>query len=82
MTTMTIRHLDDQLKQRLRIRAASHGRSMEDEASAILRAALASDEHDGRPLIEVIRARLEPLGGVELTLPPREAIRSAVDLEE
>ena len=34
--TLTIRNLDDTVKQRLRIRAASHGRSMEAEARVIL----------------------------------------------
>jgi len=39
MSTRTIRKLDDPLKTRLRLRAASRGRSMEDEARTILRAA-------------------------------------------
>jgi phosphopantothenoylcysteine decarboxylase/phosphopantothenate--cysteine ligase len=39
MASITIRQLDDDLKKRLRLRAASHGRSMEDEARVILRAA-------------------------------------------
>jgi phosphopantothenoylcysteine decarboxylase / phosphopantothenate---cysteine ligase len=37
MARITIRGLDDDLKQRLRLRAARHGRSMEDEARTILR---------------------------------------------
>jgi plasmid stability protein len=32
MASITIRNLDDDVKQRLRIRAAEHGRSMEEEA--------------------------------------------------
>lgn len=36
MATMTIRNIDDQPKARLRIQAATHGRSMEDEARDIL----------------------------------------------
>lgn len=42
MATMTIRNLDDDVKARLRVRAAQHGRSMEEEARSILSAALAS----------------------------------------
>src|SRR5258705_10924595 len=42
MASITIRQLDDELKKRLRLRAASHGRSMEDEARVILRAAAAT----------------------------------------
>jgi phosphopantothenoylcysteine decarboxylase / phosphopantothenate---cysteine ligase len=37
MASITIRGLDDDLKQRLRLRAARNGRSMEDEARTILR---------------------------------------------
>lgn len=81
MASMTIRQIDEALKQRLRIRAATHGRSMEEEARDILRTALASDDTTARSLIESIRARVEPLGGVELELPKREAIRSVPGLE-
>ena len=81
MATMTIRNLDDQLKQRLRVRAATHGRSMEDEARDILRTALAT-QPSAPSLIEAIRGRIEPLGGVEVDIPAREAIRPAVNLHE
>jgi len=37
MASITIRQLDDRLKQRLRLRAAKNGRSMEDEVRTILR---------------------------------------------
>jgi plasmid stability protein len=36
MATILIRNFDDKLKQRLRVRAAEHGRSMEAEARDIL----------------------------------------------
>lgn len=75
MATMTIRNLDDKLKQRLRIRAARHGRSMEDEARDILRNTLSTDTAPRTTLIASIRSRIEPLGGVELELPPRESMR-------
>jgi len=32
VASITIRNLDDDIKQRLRVRAAQHGRSMEEEA--------------------------------------------------
>src|SRR5436305_6862797 len=48
MASLTIRRLDDELKQRLRLRAARNGRSMEDEARIILgEAALGSDGETG-----------------------------------
>ena len=39
MASITIRNLDPAVKERLRVRAARHGRSMEDEARRILREA-------------------------------------------
>lgn len=82
MATMTIRDVDEQVKQRLRARAAAHGHSMEDEVRDILRVALAAGENDRQSLVEAIRARFAPLGGVELHIPPREAIRTVPGLDE
>jgi plasmid stability protein len=79
---MTIRNIDEQLKSRLRVQAAHHGRSMEDEARDILRAALATQEGGRQSLIESIRSRMAPLGGVDLELPAREAISNRVDFGE
>ena len=61
MATMTIRNIDDQLKTRLRIRAARNGHSMEDEVLAILRAALAGSASGPASLVVAIRQRIEPL---------------------
>ena len=72
MASITVRNLDEGLKRRLRIRAAENGRSMEQEARDILRAALDQESPTGKNLATAIRARFEPLGGVELDLPPRE----------
>jgi antitoxin FitA len=75
VASITIRNLDDRIKARLRIRAARHGRSMEEEARTLLRAALKEEEPAGRNLADAIQARFGPLGGVELPVPAREAIR-------
>ena len=80
MATITIRNLDEQIKARLRVRAAIHGRSMEDEARDILRTALSVVPEEGRTLVNAIRGRIEPLGGVELPQPDRGPIRDPVDL--
>ena len=40
MASITIRNLDDNVKTRLRVRAADNGRSMEEEARLILRDAV------------------------------------------
>jgi plasmid stability protein len=78
MASMTIRNIEDQLKARLRIRAAAHGRSIEDEARDILRTALSSGAPASAPnLAASIRARVEAVGGVDLEIAPREPIRDA-----
>ena len=70
MASITIRNLDDDVKTRLRVRAADNGRSMEEEARLILRDAVGR-KPGPRNLAAAIRARIEPLGGVDLELPPR-----------
>ena len=75
MASITIRRLDETVKTKLRVRAASHGRSMEEEAREILKAELTTRRAPRLNLAESIRRRVAPFGGVELALPPREAIR-------
>jgi plasmid stability protein len=76
MATLTIRNLDQAVKERLRIRAAEHGRSMEAEARRILQTALGeSPRASERSLYERIHARFAALGGVDLELPPRTPVR-------
>jgi len=66
MASITIRQLEDKLKQRLRLRAARHGRSMEDEARTILREAAAREDDatpvsvPGREMTRGRRAASEP----------------------
>ena len=75
MASITVRNLDEDVKQRLRTRAAENGKSMEQEARDILRTALIATTPSGDDLAAAIRARFAPLGGVELELPPREPMR-------
>ena len=77
MSSITIRKLGPALKERLRVRAAEHGHSMEAEARDILQSALGKPrftshpEATGADLMARIRARFEPLGFVDLELPSR-----------
>jgi plasmid stability protein len=73
MSSITIRNLDPAVQERLRIRAAQHGHSMEAEARSILRSTLKEPERrPARNLHERIRARVDPLGGADdLEPPPR-----------
>jgi plasmid stability protein len=74
MASITIRNLDDDIKQRLRVRAAEHGRSMEEEARDILRRVMGESAPPGN-LAEAIRARVVPADRIDLELPIREAMR-------
>jgi plasmid stability protein len=75
MASITIRQLPETTKRKLRIRAAQHGRSMEQEARDILQSELNKPAETGKDLVEAIRRRFAPLGGVELEIPPRGPIR-------
>ena len=72
-SSITIRNLDRAVKERLRVRAAQHGRSMEAEVRSILQVALKEPERvPSLNLYERIRARFEPLGGADdIELPAR-----------
>ena len=70
MSALSIRNLDDHVKERLRVRAARHGRSMEAEVRAILTEAVA-EPGETLGLFQVLLDRFGELGGVELDIPPR-----------
>lgn len=75
IATLTIRNVDARVKERLRLRAAQHGRSMEAEARSILSEAVADDTDQAElNLAEAIRQRFAPLGGVDLDMPPAEFV--------
>ena len=79
MASLSIRNLDETTKKRLRVRAAENGRSMEAEARTILRAAVSNGPVPEDNLYDAIRRIVEPIGGVELELPPREPLRDPPD---
>ncbi|MFZ4071829.1 MAG: FitA-like ribbon-helix-helix domain-containing protein [Caulobacterales bacterium] len=75
MASLTIRNLDDDIKERLRVRAAHNGRSMEEEARAILRATVA-----GATAVDLwsrSRALFAGAKGVDLELSLRASDRAA-----
>ncbi len=74
MASITVRDLEPEVKAKLRVRAARHGRSMEDEVRGILTEAVEESEPPTN-LAEAIRRRFAPFGGVELEIPPREPMR-------
>lgn len=84
MASITIRKLDDQVKLKLRIRAAEHGRSMEEEAREILSSAVVRGEKITAltPFL-AIRQRMAEAGikGVNLPEYPRSAMREPPEFD-
>ena len=74
MSSIVIRQLDEETKSRLRVRAARKGHSMEQEARDILKRALVSEGAARVHLVDAIRRRIQPLGGVNLPKIPRGPI--------
>ena len=78
MASITVRNLDRELEQRLRVRAARNERSIEEEAREILKVVLNGDTEildTPQNLAAAIMSRFQPLGGVELELPSRGPMR-------
>ena len=75
MSSITIHDLDDALARRLRLRAAKHDRSMEEEARDILRCVLSQEPDLTENLADAMRRLVEPFGGVELPPFPRGPLR-------
>lgn len=76
MASLTIRNFDPAIEETLRLQAAEHGHSMEAEARLILQTALRRPARaKERNLYERVRARFEPIGGVELDFPSRQQTR-------
>ena len=78
MSSITIRNLDDSLKASLRLRAARHGLSMEQEVRNILQSTLTSESSasSGLDFAMRINQRFQGLGADDLSIPKRQAART------
>jgi antitoxin FitA len=76
VASLSIRKLDDETYDRLRIRAIRHGVSMEEEVRQILRRVVSPPERLGDLFLQAFG----PAWGVDLDLLPREPHES-MDLE-
>ena len=65
MATLTVRNLEDSVKAKLRIRAAQHGRSMEEEARSILRTAVSGSPSKSN-LADMALELFGPKHGIDL----------------
>jgi plasmid stability protein len=81
MAALSIRDLDDSVREKLRLRAARHGRSMEAEIRLILTTA-ATEEEPRTDLFSALTERFTQLGGVDLDLPARTTPPRAADFSE
>ena len=75
MASLTIRNLDNNLKSRLRLRAARHGCSMEAEVRSILSQVLAPSQPENNFAV-AIHARFESLSVDSLPIPARQEVRT------
>jgi plasmid stability protein len=84
MSSITVRNLDDKLKARLRLRAARHGLSMEQEVRNILQSTLEAEPEGGSGLsfAQRVNQRFKGLAADELTLPARQTARAVPHLEK
>ena len=74
MTNITIHDLDEDVRNELRVRAASNGRSMEEEARLILEEVLLP-KGETRDLVTIFRSYFGPENGIDVELPPRSSSR-------
>ena len=81
MGSMLIRNIDEKLRARLRVRAAEHGRSMEEEARTILRRELERAE-EPPSLVELARELFGPERGIDLEPHPPTIAREPPDFGE
>jgi antitoxin FitA len=81
MASITIRNLPEATKQRLRIRAAERGHSMEEEARGLIERGLApvSKLSEGGKWVDDMLARMRAIGDAEFERLPREPIGEPID---
>lgn len=75
MASITVRNLDDDVKRKLRIRAAERGCSMEAEVREILAEAVNDKPKPHKGLGTQIHERFKAIGGIDLELPERGPVR-------
>lgn len=81
MAALTIRNIDESIKQSLRLRAAQHGVSMEEEARRILREALVRVSQP-QPLGQRLKQRFAEVADADFELPSRQISRTPPNWDE
>ena len=75
VASLSVRDLDDSVREKLRVRAAAHGRSMEAEVRAILSDAVEPESRSQTPWLLRLHEAGQAVGGVDLEVPRRETPR-------
>lgn len=68
MANLSVRNLDNQVYEQLRLRAAKHGVSMEEEARTIIAEAVSTPER----ISDIFKQYFGFENGIDLDIPPRK----------
>ena len=80
MSSLTVRNHDESVKNSLRVRAARHGRSMEEEVRQILQNVVAPEQAGQVSFAERVNSRFAGLQVDSLPIPARRLARTPPDI--
>ncbi len=81
MSSLTVRNLDESVKNSLRVRAARNGRSMEEEVRQILQNIVAPEQAGQVSFAERVNSRFAGLHVESLPIPARQLARKPPDID-
>lgn len=81
MASITVRNLDESVKTSLRLRAARHGWSMEQEIRHILQTTVAPEQAGQVSFAERVNRRFAGLNVESLAIPPRQIARKPPEID-
>lgn len=76
MSSITVRNIEESIKVGLRIRAARHGCSMEQEVRNILQQTIAQGAPEQISFAELVNRRFKGMAVLDLPIPARQAVRT------
>jgi plasmid stability protein len=82
MSSLTVRNLDEAVKSSLRVRAARHGWSMEQEVRQILQQIVAPEQAGQLSFAERVNRRFASLKVESLALPSRQITRPPPEFDK
>ncbi|HAL37595.1 MAG TPA: pantothenate metabolism flavoprotein [Polaromonas sp.] len=81
MSSITVRNLDESVKNSLRVRAARHGWSMEQEVRQILQQTVAPEQAGQISFVERVNRRFAGLKVESLPIPSRQIARTPPEFD-